>query len=100
MIKKRIRKTTAEKHNSKTLTDFNVPVDDIITAFLEITKSATEDLSSLHKIFGIAICDLSRFPNINNAVSYTDYIKRRVKGYTDAVANPPSKRTAKPKTSC
>jgi hypothetical protein len=53
-------------------------------------------------IFEIALKNKDRFPTINlqNKQNYKLYIERWVKGYYDAVNNPPSKRKAKPKATC
>lgn len=60
------------------------------------------DWSDLDKIFEIAINNPDRFPGINLPGNQTPatYIERWVKGYYDAFNNPPSLRTANPKSSC
>lgn len=60
------------------------------------------DWSDLDKIFEIAINNPDRFPGIKLPGNQTPaaYIERWVKGYYDAINNPPSLRTANPKSSC
>lgn len=87
------------KGEEKTLKDFGVSVDEIKKSF-ETIIAGKANLSALKQIFNVAINELSHFPNINNANSYTNYLERWVKSYSDAMTNLPSKRTANPKTSC
>lgn len=83
----------------KSLSDFSVPIETIKKTFYELMKDKCQ-IRDLIPIFDIAVTDLSLFPNINRAASYTDYLERWIKGYEDASANIPSKRIAVPKSSC
>ena len=58
--------------------------------------------TDLDLIFAVAIHNRDRFPGINltGAQSPQSYIERWVKGYVDAINNPPSRRTANPKSAC
>lgn len=56
--------------------------------------------TDLDIIFAVAENERSLFPGIKNTSSDEDYLFRWVKGYTDAINNPPSLRTANPKSSC
>lgn len=58
--------------------------------------------TDLDLIFDIAIVNPDRFPGIALTVEKTprNYIDRWVKSYYDAVNNPPSRRTANPKSAC
>lgn len=58
--------------------------------------------TDLDLIFAIALEHRDRFPGINltGMQSPKFYIERWVKGYVDAVNNPPSGRTANPKSAC
>lgn len=60
------------------------------------------DWVDLDCIFDVACHHPDRFPGINLQGIQTPeaYIERWVKGYYDAINNPPSKRTASPKSSC
>lgn len=60
------------------------------------------DWTDLDLIFAVALQHRDRFPGINltGAQSPRLYIDRWVKGYVDAVKNPPSGRTANPKSAC
>lgn len=60
------------------------------------------DWADLNLIFAIALAHRDRFPgiNLNEMQSPKSYIERWVKGYIDAVNNPPSGRTANPKSAC
>lgn len=87
------------RKNSKTLTDFNVPIEAIQEEFYQICKPGTQ-YSDLCYIFNIALNDTTRFPQINSVTNYKEYIHRWVKGYYDAMNNLPSQRIAKPKSSC
>ncbi len=60
------------------------------------------DWGDLDKIFEVALNNSDRFPGINLQGNQTPeaYIERWVKGYHDAVLNPPSLRTANPKSAC
>ena len=60
------------------------------------------DGSDLDLIFEVSLCNPDRFPGINTS-GYDDpqiYLDRWVKGYCDAINNPPSKRQANPKSAC
>ena len=63
------------------------------------TLSSWDDLDS---IFAVALSNRDRFPGINITGQQTPetYIDRWVKGYVDARNNPPSQRTANPKSAC
>ena len=60
------------------------------------------DWTDLDYIFNVACAHQDRFPGINLKGNQTPelYIERWVKGYYDAVNNPPSQRIANPKSSC
>lgn len=60
------------------------------------------DGCDLDYIFNVALNNPSFFPNINltGQQSPEAYIDRWIKGYYDAIHNPPSKRTANPKSAC
>lgn len=60
------------------------------------------DWTDLDLIFEVAINNRDRFPGINLTGDQNPqlYINRWVKGYCDAVNNPPSMRTANPKSAC
>lgn len=60
------------------------------------------DWTDLDYIFSIACEHQDRFPSINLQGNQTHerYIKRWVKGYYDAINNPPSQRIASPKSAC
>lgn len=72
-------------------------------AFTHAKASYTDtDWADLDFIFRIACEHSDRFPNINLQGVQTPevYIKRWVKGYHDAIKNPPSRRIASPKSAC
>ena len=85
----------------RTLADFKVSVDEIKSSFIALADKK-EHLEDLKLIFNVAISDLSLFPNINmpDTESYEGYLSRWIKGYEDAMNNPPSERSASPKSSC
>ena len=58
--------------------------------------------TDLDLIFDIALHNKDKFPGINltGMQSPKLYIERWVKGYVDAINNPPSARTANPKSAC
>lgn len=58
--------------------------------------------NDLNHIFNVACKNRDRFPSINlqGKCDPEHYIERWVKGYYDATNNPPSKRTANPKSTC
>ena len=58
--------------------------------------------TDLDLIFDIALENTDRFPGIALTVEKTprNYIDRWVKSYSDALNNPPSRRTANPKSAC
>lgn len=58
--------------------------------------------SELGLLFAIAMDDMSLFPSINmpEGEAWQQYIDRWVDSYERAYRNPPSGRTATPKTSC
>ena len=60
------------------------------------------DWIELDQIFEVALNNTDRFPGINLTGNQSPeaYIERWVKGYHDAVLNPPSSRTANPKSAC
>lgn len=88
-------------NSKKTLVDFNVSIDKIKGSFIALTDKK-EYFEDLKLIFNVAISAPSLFPNINmpDTESYEGYLWRWIKGYEDAMNNPPSKRTASPKSSC
>lgn len=61
-----------------------------------------ESWANLDLIFTVALNNRDRFPGINLTGQQTPtlYIERWVKGYVDAIHNPPSLRTANPKSAC
>ena len=63
---------------------------------------AIDSTTDLDYIFNIALNNPDRFPAIFITTQKTpqNYIDRWVKGYYDALKNPPSKRIANPKSSC
>lgn len=72
-------------------------------AFADAKKPYTDmDWTDLDFIFQIACEHPDRFPNINlqGAQTPAAYIERWVKRYHDAMKNPPSRRTASPKSAC
>lgn len=58
--------------------------------------------TDLDLIFAIALHHRDRFPEINLSGMQSPklYMERWVKRYVDAISNPPSRRTAKPKSAC
>ncbi len=62
----------------------------------------TTPTPDLDMIFNVAVENSDRFPGINITCEKTpeNYIDRWVKGYIDAINNPPSKRNANPKSAC
>ena len=67
-------------------------------------KAAEPDFSygDLDRIFEIALINSNLFPGIHLAggKSVSAYLQRWVSDYRNAVSNPPSTRTAKPKSAC
>lgn len=61
------------------------------------TNTSWDDLNI---IFDTAVKNRELFPGFNGVDTVEEYIKRWVKSFHDANLNPPSKRIAKPKTSC
>lgn len=61
-----------------------------------------QDGGDLDYIFNVALDNPDRFPGINLTVTRNaqNYLERWVKGYYDAINNPPSRRTANPKSAC
>ena len=68
----------------------------------KVSLGLLPSFKDLDLIFEIAIENPDRFPGITLTSEKTpkNYIERWVKGYYDAKKNPPSKRTANPKSSC
>lgn len=65
-------------------------------------NNALHNESDLDLIFEVALHNPDRFPGINTSGSEDPqtYLDRWVKGYCAAINNPPSKRTANPKSAC
>ena len=89
------------RQTKKTLSDFNVSNEILRQEFISLTNGNIE-LNDLRLIFEVGLSDLSLFPNINlnDTATYTDYLEKWIKGYTDASSNLPSNRKASPKGSC
>lgn len=87
------------KSASKTLSDFGVSEAVIRAEFSSLIRRFAQ-ISDLKQIFEIAMKDMSLFPNINNAFSYSDYLSRWIRGYNEAMINLPSRREASPKSAC
>ena len=89
------------RQTKKTLSDFNVTNEILRQGFIALTNGNTS-LNDLRYIFEVGLSDLSLFPNINlnDTATYTDYLEKWLKGYTDASSNLPSNRIASPKGSC
>lgn len=70
-------------------------------AYSKKIHGSTQD-TDLDLIFDIALENTDRFPGITLTVEKTpkNYIDRWVKSYYDAINNPPSRRTANPKSAC
>lgn len=89
---------------SYTIADNNQLTAQIITEYYTNTKASYRDFSwrDLDVIFGVALKNRDRFPAIplSGAVSPCAYIERWVSNYVEAVNNPPSQRTATPKSAC
>lgn len=84
-----------------TLNDFKFSKYEIEQYFLSLIEGK-EHLSNLARIFRIAIETPEIFPNIKleESGTYKDYILRWIRAYEEAMSNLPSKRIAKPKSSC
>ncbi len=88
---------------SYTIANSGFDAQDLRAAYARAKNSLPGyDWSDLDYIFEIALANRDRFPGINLTGRQTPetYIERWVKGYYDAARNPPSGRTANPKSSC
>lgn len=89
---------------SYTIADDKQLTAQIITEYYTSAKASYRSFSwrDLDVIFGVALKNRDRFPGINlsGVVSPRAYIERWVKNYVEAVNNPPSLRTATPKSAC
>lgn len=88
---------------SYTITDEQISREQL-RQFYNAAKAGFRSASwtDLDLIFDIALHDKDKFPGINltGMRSPKLYIERWVKGYVDATNNPPSARTANPKSAC
>jgi len=84
-----------------TLEDFKESTETLRNIFNSYIQGHSE-YEDLKCIFEIGLSNFSLFPNIRLSEEQTaaEYIKKWIKGYSDALNNPPSKRTATPKNSC
>lgn len=89
------------KQDKFTLKDFLVSSQEIEDGYWSIVGS-NPFFSNLTTIFHLGMKDMSLFPYIRlgKGSTYMDYLSKWVKGYMDAVNNPPSCRRASPKGSC
>lgn len=89
------------KQTNLSLGNFNVNIQEIRNAFVEITKNAPY-YNDLRIILEVGLNNLSLFPNIrlSEDATHVDYLEKWIKGYDDATQNPPSMRKASPKGSC
>ena len=89
---------------SYTIADDNQLTAQIIIEDYTNAKASYRGFSwrDLDVIFRVALKNRDRFPSINlsGAISPRAYIERWVKNYVEAVNNPPSRRTATPKSTC
>lgn len=85
--------------SKKTLADFQVPASLLKEEFEHIMETRPQ-FDDLRHIFNIAIDNICLFPDIKSVTTYQNYLERWVNGYCEALNNPPSQRTAKPKSSC
>lgn len=89
------------KQYNLSLNDFSVSPEEIENGY-QILTGNNPFYSNLTIIFHIGMNDISLFPHIRlgEGSTYMDYLSKWIKGYTDAVKNPPSRRKASPKGSC
>lgn len=89
--------------SSYSISDGNFDKDSLrrLYAYAKSLHTASDE-TDLDIIFDVAINNEDRFPGINITCEKTpkNYIERWVKSYYDAINNPPSQRTAKPKSAC
>lgn len=86
-----------------TIANENFTPEEIQAAYLNAkSQYGLPENCDLDYILEVAISNPDRFPGINitGAKSISAYIERWVKGYSDAINNPPSLRTANPKSAC
>lgn len=88
---------------SYTIANSNISVEQLQTYYAEAKcNNQLANTTDLDFIFGIATHNMDRFPGINitGIQSPRLYLDRWVRGYCEAINNPPSHRTANPKSAC
>lgn len=88
---------------SYTIATLRIDEDSLRAWYISETRRYRDvDWTDLNRIFEVALTQRDRFPGINlqGANNPQLYIEKWVKGYVDAISNPPSKRTAKAKSAC
>lgn len=76
--------------------------DELKSIYADIKNRLNFNSGDLDMIFEIALKHRDRFPaiNLNGGFTLERYIERWINGYAKAMGNIPSKRIAKPKSSC
>lgn len=88
---------------SYTIAGLEISADTLRSLYRQTKRSYSGvDWTDLDYIFEVVLVHRDRFPGINvqGTQSPASYIERWVKGYYDARSNPPSLRTANPKSAC
>lgn len=88
---------------SYTIANSSVPAEILLTYYASAkTTDGLSGSTDLDYIFSVAEQERSLFPGINltGTLNAENYLIRWVKGYTDAMNNLPSLRTANPKSAC